>query len=95
LFKKDERVKLLKLPEPVLSNSIRMREPATQAQLTWIEGLGYDIKNTVYTKAMCNEIISELPANKVQLEYLKNKGYDINEGATRGQYSTIEWKNRK
>jgi len=95
LFKKDERVKLLKLPKPVLSDSIRMREPATQAQLTWIEGLGYDIKNTVYTKAMCNEIISELPANKVQLEYLKNKGYDINEGATRGQYSTIEWKNRK
>lgn len=95
LFKKDERVKLLKLPEAVLNDSIRMREPATQAQLSWIEGLGYDVKNTIYTKAMCNEIISQLPANKVQVDYLKNKGYDVNEGATRGQYSMIEWKNRK
>ena len=92
---KDERVKLLKLPEAVLNDSIRMREPATQAQLSWIEGLGYDVKNTIYTKAMCNEIISQLPANKVQVDYLKNKGYDVTEGATRGQYSMIEWKNRK
>lgn len=95
LYKKDERIKLLTLPETVLNKSIRMREPATQAQLTWIEALGYDVKNTVYTKAMCNEIISQLPANKTQLEYLKNKGYDVSEGATRGQYSMVEWKNRK
>lgn len=95
MYNKDSRVKLISLPEAVLSSSIRMREAATEAQLKWIDMLGYDIKNTVYTKAMCNEIISSQPANKKELEYLKDKGYDVTEGATKGQYSTVEWKTRK
>ncbi len=91
-IQKDSRVKLISLPVAVLSNSIRMREPATVAQLRVVESLGYDVTNSTYTMKMCNEIISALPAGKDKLEYLRSKGYDVSKGATNGQFSTIEWK---
>ncbi len=94
LYKKDSKIKLIPLPETVFNTSVRMAEPATAAQLAVVERLGYDITAEVYSKQMCNEIISALPAGKDKLEYLKSKGYDVSFGATNGQFSTIEWKIR-
>jgi len=82
----DERVNLLALPKIKLSNSIRMEEPATEAQLKWIRDLGYDPENTHYTKKMCNEIISAQPAAFWQVKVLRENGYDVSTGASRGEF---------
>lgn len=88
LTKKDERIVLIPLPEPVVIKSIKWKEPATDAQLKWISSLGYDIINSVYTKEMCNQIIQSQPASKEQLEKLKAKGYNTI-GATIGNYAAV------
>lgn len=80
--KKDERIQLIPLPKVKQSNSIRMQEAATEAQLKWIERLGYDVLNINYTKAMCSEIISNQSATAKQIAFLKWKGYDTTQGVT-------------
>lgn len=92
LYKKDERIQLLQLPEFYKFKSDKMKEPATPAQLEWINNLGYDIVNNNFTKQMCNDIISMLPCNKKELDYLKSKGYDTT-GATKGHYSRVYFDN--
>lgn len=84
--KEDERFKLLAIPQIKLSNSIRMQEAATDAQLKWIESLGYDIVNQSYTKEMCSRIIMDLPATEKQVKYIHHLGYDTSSYAviTRG-----------
>lgn len=98
LFKKDERISLLPLPEKRNFNSDRMKEAATPAQLKWIKDLGFDTENNTFTKKMCNDIISMEPCSKKEIEYLKSKGYDTT-GANKGNYSTVyfehELKNKK
>jgi len=85
---KDERVKLLQLPEPNLIRWKKLKEPATEPQLAWIERLGYNITTENYTKQMCNDIIALEPCNQRELDYLKSKGYDT-KGATKGHYQTV------
>lgn len=86
---KDEKVTLLQLPERTLSFNGNIKNlPATEGQLKFLNGLGYDTDNEVYTMQMAKDILDMLPASKDQIEYLKNKGYDTTM-ATRGQYSRV------
>lgn len=80
--KKDERVQLIPLPKVKQSNSIRMQEAATEAQLAWIARLGYDVVNTHYTKMMVNEILNSQSATLPQIKLLKYKGWDVSQGVT-------------
>jgi superfamily II DNA or RNA helicase len=89
--KEDERIKLLTVLSKKISFSSRMIEQATEAQLKFIAGLGYDIEGTVYTKRMISEILDELPAKKEDLAMLKAKGFDISGVITRGQASYTLW----
>lgn len=92
--KDDERVKLLSLPKFKIIKSQRMQESATEAQLEKLKGLGYDIENVVYTKAMCSEIISQLPATEAQIWRLKKLNYDCSGVVTFGVASQVinDWK---
>ena len=81
-LEKDTRVNLLALPKIKISDSYRMQEPATEAQLKWIADLGYDVVNIHYTKLMCSEIISKQPASDKQVWLLAKKGYDVSNGVT-------------
>lgn len=83
----DEFVNLLRLPQAKISNSIRMQEQATEAQLKWVESLGYDVNEINYTKEMCSKIIMDLPCTDKQLSWLKCKKYDCNNRVvSRGEY---------
>lgn len=82
---KDKRVDLLQLPKAKISNSISMKDPATEKQLALIARFGYDIINDSYTKAMASEIISNQPATERQIKFLKWKGYDVSNGVTAGE----------
>ena len=88
--KEDERVNLLKIPRVKLSRSIKMQDPATEAQLKWIYDLGYP-KDAHYTKQMCVEIINQLPATPKQVMMAKALGYDVASKTvlTRGDINAI------
>lgn len=91
----DEVVNLIKLPQVKISGSVRMLEPASEAQLAWLERLGYDIVNITYTKRDCSEIISNAPAADWQIAKLKAMGFDTAGGVKIGQADQIlkgEWK---
>lgn len=85
-LQKDVKIDLLKLPKVKISDSIRMQEPASEAQLNWIKQMDYDVVNINYTKAMCAEIIgnSLVPAWKVK--QLASAGYDVSKGVTQNEY---------
>lgn len=87
ILKQDVKVNLLQLPIVKISDSYRMREGATVAQLDWLKREGYDIDTNTYTKGQCSEIISSLPATEKQLWVLKKHNYDLSKGCTRGQAS--------
>lgn len=83
----DKRVCLFEIPEVSFSQSIRMQEPATEKQLSWIAQKGYDVVNINYTKLMATEIISNFPASDKQVGFLKWKGYDTSKpGITVGEF---------
>jgi len=92
--KTDVKVDLLELPQVTISNSVRMQEPATEAQLNWVANLGYDIVNNTYTKHQCSEIISNQSASPKQIALLKYHKYDVSNGVTlaefRKAYADIE-----
>lgn len=81
----DERVKLLPLPKIKMNKSIRMVEPATEAQLKAIQAWGYDIENNHYTKGMINEIFMQQSASEKQIGFLKWKGFDVSKGVSKAQ----------
>lgn len=81
----DERVKLIALPKIKVNKSIRMREPATDAQLKAIERWGYDIVNIHYTKQMINEIFMQQSASDKQIYVLGKKGFDVSKGVSKAQ----------
>jgi hypothetical protein len=83
---KDVKVDLFELPQVKISNSARMQEDATDAQLKWIASLGYDTLNTTYTKFQCSEIISNQSASPKQIALLKYKGYDTSSGVTLAEF---------
>lgn len=78
----DVKVDLFQLPKVVISESMRMKESASEKQLAWIASLGYDVVNVSYTKKMCSEIISLQPASDAQVWRLKQEGYDVSNGVT-------------
>lgn len=83
---KDVKVDLFEIPQVKISNSTRMQEPATEAQLQWIARLGYDTVNVTYTKFQCSEIISNQSASPKQIALLKYKGYDVSGGVTLAEF---------
>lgn len=83
---KDVKVDLFEIPQVKISNSTRMQEPATEAQLQWIARLGYDTVNITYTKFQCSEIISNQSASPKQIALLKYKGYDVSNGVTLAEF---------
>jgi len=78
----DVKVDLLQLPKITISESMRMKEPATEKQLAWLKKLEYDVENIHFTKQMATEIISMQPASDAQVWRLKNEGYDVSGGVT-------------
>jgi ATP-dependent helicase IRC3 len=75
--KEDEKVSLFALPKVKIIKSVRMKEPATPAQLAVLAKWGYDVVNTIYTKAMASSIFGEQPATEKTINWLKWKGYDV------------------
>lgn len=87
LYKEDKKVELFKIPKAKVSTSIRMQEEATEAQLKWINDIGYDIQSISFTKEMCSKIIMDLPATTKQVNWLAWKKYDISDRIiTRGEF---------
>ncbi len=78
----DVKVDLFQLPKVTISESLRMKEPATEKQLAWIASLGYDVVGVHYTKLMCSEIISLQSASDKQIYALGKLGYDMSNGCT-------------
>ena len=95
---KDTKVDLLKLPKVSISGSPKMLEPATEAQIRFMQSIGVYQEDVEYTKALASEAISNAPAYPKQMRWLKEKGYDVSGGATIGQYQKAlqkyEWDNR-
>ncbi len=85
-IKEEKRVKLIPLPEIKVYDTYRNREPATAAQLTLLERLGY---NGSFTLGQAMEIINGFEANAAQIEFLRKHGYDVSNGVTFGQFSKI------
>lgn len=83
--KADKRVDLFKLPKVKLSTSIKMTNPATEAQLTYLKNLGYDTEQNTYTKGTANQIISAHPATEKQIKFLAWKKFDVSQGVTIGE----------
>lgn len=74
----DERVSLLKIPRIKINyDSDGMKKPATEAQLKWLENLGYEVNENIYTMAMVQAIVGELPASRAKIEDAKKLGYDV------------------
>ncbi len=88
---KDEVVQLLPLKSKPKMISDRLKEVATEAQAKFLYDLGYPVNDTVYTKAMAQEVLDELPARKVDIEELKRLGFDVSQPITRGQASYNIW----
>lgn len=82
---KDTRIDLLKLPVVKISDSLKMKEDATQKQLDWLKKLGYDVETINYTKEMATQLISFSPASEKQVGLLRFKGYDTSRGVTVGE----------
>ncbi len=83
--KKDTRIDLLQLPKVKLSTSLKMKDPATEKQLSYLQKLGFNTNEVSYTKAMANELISFAPATEAQINYLKWKKFDCSKGVTRAE----------
>lgn len=84
-LKADVRINLLQLPKVKISDSWRMREAATPAQLKWLAEEGHDIINNTFTKGQASEYITNLPASDKQIWVLKKAGYEVSNGVTRGE----------
>ncbi len=82
----DENVNLFSLPKIKLSNSPKMQEPATPAQLAFLIKVGMWTKDVHYTKGMAAEILSNLPVSSQKAAFLKHHNYDISMGVSNSQY---------
>ena len=89
--KSDEKVKLLRLPDVRMFNGEWVRDEATPAQLEYVKRLGLWQPDTVYTKGMCSELITNVPAASWQLRKLAEWGYDVScGGVTNGQFQKVK-----
>jgi superfamily II DNA or RNA helicase len=84
-LKHDARIDLLQLPKVKLSNSFKMKDPATEKQIEYLKRLGYGAEGQSYTKAQANELISYAPATDAQIYALGKFGYDVSKGVSRGE----------
>lgn len=83
--KADKSVNLFQLPLIKLSNSLKMKDPATVAQLSYLSALGYDTVSQNWTKGSANEALSNDPAPDNWVWVLKKAGYDVSNGVTRAE----------
>lgn len=74
--KEDKKVDLFQIPQLKISNSFRMSEMATEAQLAVIAKWGWDITTQVYTKHQISEIFGKQPAQDWAIRRLEKAGYD-------------------
>lgn len=82
---KDTRVDLLKLPKVTLSNSLKMKDAATEKQILLLKKLGYETEDVFYTKGDANRLISNHSATEKQILVLRKIGYDTRNGVTIAQ----------
>lgn len=95
-LEKDKKIDLLKLPEVHVWDSIKMLEPATEAQLKWMKNIGVYEEGIEYTKKQASEFISNSKAAYWQIKKLIDLGYDVSTGVTIGQYqAAINGYNKK
>lgn len=90
LYGTDKKIDLLRLPKIKVWDSEKMREPATEKQLSWLKSINMWQADVEYTKAMASEIISSQPAHSYQLQWLAKQGYDVTNGASLGQFQKIK-----
>lgn len=88
----DETVSLLKIPRIKINlDSEGMKKEASEKQLFWLQSLGYDVKNDIYTMGMVQSIVGELPASKEKIEFARQNGYDVSSGViTNNQINAIQ-----
>jgi superfamily II DNA or RNA helicase len=93
----DKKVNLFKLPKITFSESFKLSEIATTAQLLQIKRLGYDTENGVYTKKMITDIFGKQAADEKMIKKLKEHNYDINGfvSVAEAMAASEEIKNRK
>jgi hypothetical protein len=82
----DTIIHLLDVPEFIVYHSGKNLEPATSAQLVYLEKWGYDIKNNIYTKADAGEIFAKRPATDSQKGWMRDQGYRVPFNCTSGDY---------
>ena len=83
--RKDTRVNLFELPTVKISDSLKMKEPATDKQLDFLKRLGYNVEDNTYTKEDATKMISAHPASEKQIQMLRWKGYNVSNGVTIGE----------
>lgn len=81
----DQKVDLMRLPEAIVYQNESNREKATEAQLSKLQTMGFDIMNA-WTKGQVAEIFNNQDASYSQIQELREWGYDVSGGATYGQY---------
>ena len=88
----DETISLLRIPRIKINfDSEGMKKPATEAQILWIEKLGYKTDENVYTHGMIQSIVGELPASRDKIEFARSQGYDVSQGViTNNQINAIQ-----
>lgn len=85
LTRNDTRINLLALPKIYISSSPKMREPATEKQIQYMQRLGVWVEGNEYTKGQASELISSCSASPTQIAALHRLGYDISNGVTVGE----------
>lgn len=83
---KDTRVALFPLPTVKYPTGDRVKLPATEKQMGWLQRNGFDMTAS-YTFEMANQIISNSDASAKQIAYLRALGYDVSAGVTLGAAS--------
>ncbi len=83
--KKDTKVNLFELPKIKFSNSLAMKNPASEKQLGYLKDLGYDVEGKSFTMADATRMISNDAAPMNWIFVLKKKGYNVSNGVTRAE----------
>jgi len=75
----DEFVSLLKIPRIKIDyDSEGMQREINDKHKSWLQKLGYNTQENVFTFGMFQQILQEQPATADQIEFAKSEGYEIN-----------------
>ena len=86
IVEQDIRVQLIPLPAVVMSSSPKMREDATEKQLTYMTALGLLNEGSAYTKADAFHLISTQLASPKQVAILRKNNFEAGGDTTLGEY---------